>query len=237
MKALLSIALGLFSALSLAQTNRTETSIAPSFADARFSPSFGIMLTDFSVSGNGATVSTTPEVGFSLGMDVYIPSSSPYVDYQSGFYYWNSRTRVESRFSNTSLSLYNNSLIEVKRLSLPLIAKIYPFQKSSGFYTRAGVFNHFLIEATEDSTTYISQKTSLLQNNTDVETNNRRLTSADGYKSYTLDAVVGAGFESTIGRSFAFMVELNYLYGLTPVASGPNEIRSDSYYATFGIGF
>ncbi len=213
----------------------TSTSAKPLLSEARWSPSFGVMLTRFDISQGDRNYSVQPELGFLIGASLYIPSANPYIDYTSGIYFWNSRTRVESRFEESGTNYFLTTLVELRRLSLPFVVKVFPFRKGTGLYARAGLLNHILLNVKSGGTLYSQERNSLQRDHSrEVDS---LLQSQRTYSYFTFDSLIGLGYEHW-GRPLSFFVELNYLYGLTPTASaGDGEIRSNSFFTSFGIGF
>lgn len=225
-----------FANLSFAQEG--GSGIAPEFGYAVFSPSFGITYTDIQMEGSqGSTIETKPQVGFSLGLSVYIPSRSPYVDYQSGLYYSQSKTniivnQVETQGGDT---IYNHSDYDLsfQRLSLPVIMRVYPFQKSTGIYFSLGAVANYLMSAEREGIRR-TQRVSNSQTTWTSAVINSDVTEL--YNTLVVDGLAGIGFGLPIGGGFGIAAELTYRYGLTQLAKD-SASRADTFYVSFGIGF
>lgn len=225
----------LFSAVLFIDVARAQSdgSIAPLISEASFSPSFGLTYTSMEIEESPDTsVSSSPRVGFSGGLSIYIPSASPYVDYQTGLFYSRSQTHFNIRqIDGNTISLVDQDII-VQRLSVPLFMKLYPFEKSSGLYLNAGVVGNFLLAAKSEGSAYTIDATT--QNITSTQSMDQDVT--DDFNPLVLDGLLGIGYAQMIGGGFGFGIELNYRYGLTKLIKDTTS-RADTFYVTFGLGF
>lgn len=212
---------------------QSDGSIAPLLSEASFSPSFGLTYTSMEIGeASNQTVSSSPRVGFSGGLSIYIPSASPYVDYQTGLYYSRSQTHFDIRQVDGNIIRLMDQDIIVQRLSVPLFMKLYPFEKSSGLYFNAGVVGNFLLSAkSEGSATSIDATTQTV-----VATQSMDEDLIDDFTPFVLDGLLGIGYAQMIGGGFGFGIELNYRYGLNKLIKDTDS-RADTFYVTFGLGF
>lgn len=197
-------------------------------------PSIGLLSTNYRLEGDGASnIQTSAGIGFSVGLGVLFNArNSRYIDLETGLFYSEANTDVFMDFSDSVTTAILDGEITLKRLTLPLVLRLYPFKKSTGLYTRIGALAHFQMK--QEFTGNFTLASDVTSSSESISSSSK---SGDGIEPMVADALLGVGYNLKVTKSFNLNAELNYQYGLSKANQEGGSLKVDSLYMTIGMGF
>ena len=207
-------------------------------------PTIGTTITDLRVAKPfGDNFNVTPQAGISVGVGLLIPSLNPYLSYETGLFYGESKTQVTTQYgingtiTADTITTFQEINLTLKRFTIPFFLRVYPGTHSSGFYLKGGIITHIQESMAYTGYNETSSSNALSQRNVSRESFSSRSGYDDGLRPIVLDGALGVGYEFGMKSGLALMADLTYQRGLLGVAIEDNDLQADAAVFNFGIGF
>lgn len=199
----------------------------------KIAPVFGFTTSTLTIEDDDSSTSYQPQVGLAAGFDVVIGLPGNYLDIQTGLIYNEARTRIKSFDSAGTVFSDYQADVQLNRLTVPVLLRIYPAKKQRGLYLQAGMNVHYLLEANiEDRST----RTDFLTNSVESTSDNSRISQKNGLKSVAADFATGVGYGRRVSNSFSFFTQFTLGIGLTSIAN-QGTLKSHSGLISAGLTF
>ena len=239
----------IFATAAQAQSSKTSTRTSSFLDSVTIAPTIGTIYTDFEVDFGPAGIDAleekvTPLPGLTIGLEATLNTNDPYVDYQTGLIYSRSRAEIEARFQETvdfgsgptNADYYVQNIVDLERISLPILARVFPLQKDVRFYLKGGFLIHHQMRAySNTSQTRIFQAPG---EDPVVDTDSNKTSSNEGLRAIVPDALVGVGYEFNVTDSFGLNTELGYQRSLLSISTLDSDgFMTNIFYFRAGIGF